>query len=331
MSGKARVYAGALCIAASFSGSIYFLPAAAAGGLLLSYREFAELRKAGFYLIIILFAALPGLILPGREGISMALSILLRVIAVYGGFLSIVSNLNFTRLNHLLLPVLGRDISRSLSLSMNLFPSMRNDLASGWAVLSLNSRRRVPLTALPATAVRCALRNASEMCLRLKVREMSLPETVLITGETDSGKTRRLLRYAREEKKKRRVMGFAAEGVYENSIKTGFDARDLSSGETRPLSRAGWPPGKGERAGRFRLSSETADWVSSLFEDIPEGSALFIDESGPLELSGGGFAPLIEKAARSKAAIIYITSRRSCARKTAAKFFPNHRVRRVKA
>jgi len=330
MSSRLKTAFAFLCLSASFFSSYHILIPAALTSVLLSYKNMRELRNYKFYLMILIFASVPALFLPPAEAFGFAGSVVLRMVAVYGGFLTLSSNMNFSLLRERLSPFLGSDFSRSFALSLNLFPAMRSDLEAGWAVMHLNSCRRPRVANFPKMAVRCAVRNAGEISMRLKVREKMLPEVVIVKGNINSGKTGELKKIVEEEKSSgNNLIGFISPGVFENGDKTGFDAVDLKSGRRISLSRKNWSEEKGEKIGWCVLRRESLQWAEELFDDITPGSVLFIDEAGPLELGGGGFAGLIEKAARSEAARIYIASRTRSAARVADKFFQNHRVRYV--
>lgn len=82
----------------------------------------------------------------------------------------------------------------------------------------------------------------------------------------------------------------------------GYRVRDLRSGEERPLcSRE--PPGIPFR--RFFFSPEGLAFAHrALARAAAEAEVAFVDEVGPLELGGGGFAPGLRAALQSPAFLV---------------------------
>ena len=120
----------------------------------------------------------------------------------------------------------------------------------------------------------------------------------LVTGEINAGKTAWL-------KNRAEATGSAAWLSVKNfsgpsvSIFQGYDLLALPSGKTVPLARlslpaensTGWFPFK-----RFFFNQAAFTRAMSLFSDSPpDAAACILDEAGPLELEGRGFAPLLTR------------------------------------
>jgi nucleoside-triphosphatase THEP1 len=118
---------------------------------------------------------------------------------------------------------------------------------------------------------------------------------IIVTGERQSGKSTllsRLIEILRQKKIK--VSGILAIGLWQNGVRSGFDLLDLTDGTVTSLARRKSVNRfqkipfvfleKGLRAGHKALCPERCS-VSDV---------LIVDEVGPIELAGKGWAPLLD-------------------------------------
>ena len=113
----------------------------------------------------------------------------------------------------------------------------------------------------------------------------------VLTGPVHVGKTTFLLRFLQGVRNEgKHVNGILSLAIWEDSIRKGYDAFDLASGESYPLLRTepdpSWP-----RAGRFGMLPEGLRRALSAITRMSRSDLTVIDEMGPLELSGRGFWP----------------------------------------
>jgi nucleoside-triphosphatase THEP1 len=123
----------------------------------------------------------------------------------------------------------------------------------------------------------------------------------MLTGETGSGKTTRA-QDAVERLRERglRVGGVLAPGRLESGRRTGFDIVNLATGETSSLARES-TGGAGPHAqwSRFAFSREgLALGLKALGPDARGADVVIVDEVGPFELAGGGWADALDNLAR---------------------------------
>jgi nucleoside-triphosphatase THEP1 len=123
---------------------------------------------------------------------------------------------------------------------------------------------------------------------------------VILTGETGSGKTT----WAGEivgVLRARGVMvgGVLATGLLTDTRRTGFDVTDLSTGRTVPLCREGDAGASaGQRWGRFTFTREGLELGrEALTVRGRSADVIVVDEVGPLELAGGGWAEALDALA----------------------------------
>lgn len=99
-----------------------------------------------------------------------------------------------------------------------------------------------------------------------------------------------------------RVGGVASPRVLAAGTTIGYRVRDLATGEERPLCLDRLP---GIPFRRFFFSPEGLAFANALIEQAArEAEVIVVDEVGPLELAGGGFAPGLRAALQSRALLV---------------------------
>ncbi len=132
-----------------------------------------------------------------------------------------------------------------------------------------------------------------------------------VTGEVDSGKTT-LMKKIYETKKQ--GDGFVCEKIFQDNVFTGYRIKQLSSSEAKIFSYQHALLPDGELAvftcGRFSFLKSGFEFAESITDEVIASGAdpLFIDEIGPLELSGRGFNDIFIKILDS-GKTVYATAR----------------------
>ena len=145
----------------------------------------------------------------------------------------------------------------------------------------------------------------------------------IVTGGIDSGKTRKMLSLYNELK---RGDGFVSRKVFLNPEGfIGYEICRLSTGEKLPLAfkEAHIPPGWDEiyRIGPFRFSKKAFAFADAIITEILANpiEPVFIDEIGPLELSGKGFSSLLHRVLKA-GKDLYLVVRTHCVAEVLEKF-----------
>ena len=116
----------------------------------------------------------------------------------------------------------------------------------------------------------------------------------MIHGEIGSGKTRRAAAWVESEG----LAGRTVAGVLALKAPTGRQFMDIATGDQVALEH----PAEDEAAvavGRFQFRQAAFDWaVDRIGQSLEQAGSVVIDEVGPLELRGDGFAPLLDRLAR---------------------------------
>lgn len=118
------------------------------------------------------------------------------------------------------------------------------------------------------------------------------PSVRIVHGDIGSGKTHRVKDWAQSEADGGRLVG----GILARKTAQGREFLDLMSGDTVALEN----PGDGEASvevGRYRFRQAAFDWaIGRVDAAVQSGvAAIVIDEVGPLEMRGEGFAHLLDR------------------------------------
>jgi nucleoside-triphosphatase THEP1 len=136
----------------------------------------------------------------------------------------------------------------------------------------------------------------------------------IVSGGIDRGKTRKI------ESLYRRIGqggGFVSRKIFDDTAFRGYEIVDLTTGRRLPLAlKREMVPDNWDEAGRcgpFSFSLRAIAMAEKIVDDIIADGVepVFIDEVGPLELQGQGFAPLLKKILDTDKEI-YLTVRPTC-------------------
>ncbi len=131
--------------------------------------------------------------------------------------------------------------------------------------------------------------------------ERDVARIVLISGAKGEGKTSFVLSYtAKATREGRSVGGVAAPAVFENGERRGYDLINLHTGTRRIFARLSTRGETGPVVGPYRVDEAAiVEGREAIISAVRRGfHVIAIDEVGPLEFSGGGWAPAFEAALR---------------------------------
>lgn len=126
---------------------------------------------------------------------------------------------------------------------------------------------------------------------------MGAPQTslIILSGPRGSGKSTllfTLLPLLRKEKLK--VGGIIAQGLWQNGIRSGFNLLDLESGKYTPLCRRSDENGARQPTPFTFFEEGMASGEKALsVQQCSNADVVIVDEVGPLEIQGEGWAPLL--------------------------------------
>jgi len=280
-----------LCVAAAMSlGSrlgVWLFAAVCAAYAAVCVRQYPRaariMQRVSLWSGLLLAALLAGVVL-GRwqAGAQMGL----RALVLTVGFSCIGSELRNPVLRSWLVSRGGRMFFAALEQAFDSLPEVFTALPSPAQLL------RSPVESLHA-AIACAPR----------LLEALAPGRVLIiTGSQGEGKSNLAGALARSLREAGLSLGgIHAPGFWEDGRRSGFDITDLGAGESRPLCRMQGPE-TWQSQGPFRFSPDgLAFGLQALAEAMRrDADVIFVDEVGPMELRGRGWASQLDALVRRR-------------------------------
>ncbi len=127
----------------------------------------------------------------------------------------------------------------------------------------------------------------------------------IVTGSRNEGKSSKIKEIFAQ--KGENAWGFCSRKIKEAGNITGYKLRNMRTGEEYNLAQLSSLPlpddwGESFNHGKFTFSKAGFRKAWTIFNEAEKNSAksFFIDEVGKIELNGGGHAPLLYKALKSK-------------------------------
>ncbi len=133
----------------------------------------------------------------------------------------------------------------------------------------------------------------------------------ILTGPLHSGKTIQLKESVQKFKDQEiRVDGFLSPAVFEDQERIGYDLFDLNKEESIPLLRkrgdTSW-----QKIGPYFFVPSGLEEAQKVLSRARESEICVVDEVGPLELTGKGFWPALDKVLFPPATTFLISVRES--------------------
>jgi nucleoside-triphosphatase THEP1 len=292
-----------------WAGALYV--ASFAAFTLRSYpRALARIRRPSLWIEMAAVMLLAGLVFGGvrhglsglLDGVAAGAAMVLRATLVLFGFTAISVELR----NPSILSRVERHrlvgLSDALGVAFGTLPAF---------TAALTGERQ--LWRRPSLLVAHMLQIANHLVLSGAARHAARP-LVIVTGATGSGKTTLTAAVAeRLRARGARVAGILAPGFLADGRRTGFDIVNLATGERTPLAREQERvEGPHPRWSRFAFSpAGLALGHKALADDGRGADVVIVDEVGPFELSGGGWADALDVVATTFAGGMLLVVRES--------------------
>jgi nucleoside-triphosphatase THEP1 len=279
-----------------WAGALYV--AACAGLVLRAYpRAAARIQRPALWIELAVVMLLAGLLLGGVRsgaagmltGLAAGAAMVLRAMLVLFGFTAISVELR----NPIILSWVERrrlrGLSDALGVAFGTLPAFMDALVRSRAGWRHPGRLATELLDVANTLAADGRARAGGH------------RTVIVTGDTGSGKTT-LVGQTVERLRARDVpvAGILAPGFIKDGRRTGFDIVNLATGESTALAReqAG-DAGLHARWSRFAFRPEGLDLgARALGPTAHSADVIVVDEVGPFELSGGGWAPALDRLSK---------------------------------
>ncbi|MFH0760645.1 MAG: nucleoside-triphosphatase [Bacteroidota bacterium] len=287
----------------------------------ISYRRsLRQLFRVKLWIQIILITFLASLFLTGMksgnwftaEGFRAGIMMNLRAILMLTGFSAISTEMKNPVIKTILYGRGFAPLYKSLSLAFSVLPE----------IIGTVTEKHNTLKGVSGLLEKQLLR-ADQLYDRFRDLEQALPKVILIMGDRAEGKTTFLRQRVNEMiSGGMHLSGFIAEGIHSpGGVREGYRIVNINTGEAVDFCLNKGPE-NWEKVGRFRISPDgLAKGMEWLSPDVCRNSDfLVIDELGPLELAGKGWAPLIERILRESPKSMIWTVRRQLAGKIAHKW-----------
>lgn len=275
-----------------FTAGLVFMAAYVGFSIFHYKRAMKHLKRPFFWVQVVVLTFLATLFFNGfqqgnifdPEGLMIGIKMNLRAVLILVGFSAVSVELR----NPVVKTVLYRrgfsQLYLSLGLAFSALPAVIDKFSSPKQILKN-----------PIKSIQDMITDADGLLEAFKKQNMK-PSVVIITGEKHSGKTTFALELAQRLKDKdRKVGGFCALGTFEENRRVSFDILDLYSGKRKTLCSIHRE--NGEKIGPFRFDPAGQEFGFQLLssEHIHDMDFVFVDEVGPLEMKGLGWAPAIDQ------------------------------------
>ena len=281
-------------------------------------RAMRQLARPGFWITFVIITMLSALAFtafrPGSynitEGILIGIQMNFRALIIIIGFSALGTELYNPKIRQLFSRTHFRQLPLALELSAESLPSM---IA---AMPDLKTAIRDPASILSSMISRVERRLSDS-----RAEEQQKKEVYIVTGEMGEGKTSFLQKLTETLKNKGiRVGGILAPRIMEGSTTAGYDILDIRSGDRAPFLRVINPEISGiDKFARFdegyRVGLQALDPVNNT-----ENNVILIDEAGPMELRGEGWAGQISELISQNKWQIILVVRKSLIDQVGSKF-----------
>lgn len=242
-----------------------------------------------------------------REGLLMNL----RAIQVLFGFAAISTELRNPIIKMIMYKRGAANLYQSIELAFSILPIVLESFP-----------KNKELMRKPAKNMAGLIRRADDL-LNMVTQENRNRSTVLIlTGETQQGKTSLLKTILKElQYKGVEADGFYTEVMLRDSERVGYSLKTINSSESLLLCSRNPEAGK-RRYGKFYFNGEALAKGNLVLKKAVEKESplIIIDEIGPMEMSGDGWADSIENICNNSEIPMIWTVRKSLAGKAARKW-----------
>lgn len=219
------------------------------------------------------------------EGLIVGLKMNLRAIVILTGFAALSRELRNPIIRTVLYHHGFANLYHSVGLAFSVLPATISELPGAKKML------RQPIGSLgEIISTSCSLFPSLEK----EIKQLS--PVIIISGEIQEGKTsflKKLLALLKENNVK--LSGIMAEGVHENDERIGYDLLDVENGMRCEYIRITPDPSR-YRHGKYYFSNEGLIFGKKIFDriNINNTDLVIIDEVGPVEMKGKGWAPDID-------------------------------------
>jgi len=220
------------------------------------------------------------------EGLIIGLKMNLRAIVILTGFSAMSRELRNPVIRTVLYHHGFANVYHSIGLAFSVLPGIIDSLPGVKRII------RKPVSSLGMIISR-----AIDVYPVLKKELAEQTSLIVITGEIQQGKTTYLANIIASLREKGiRINGIIARGIHKGEERIGYDLEDISTGGKHIYIRKEYFPGW-FRYGKYCFSPEGLEFGKHILQNITEENTdlIVIDEIGPVEMKGRGWADDIER------------------------------------
>jgi nucleoside-triphosphatase THEP1 len=278
-----------------------------------------RLRKPAFWIWFILITFLASYFLGGEEtetgfnltGLRDGLLMNMRAILVVMSFAAISTELKNPLIKTIMYKRGASQLYQSLELAFGILPNILSELPESKTVFKK-----------PSGTITMLIARSDNFLKQIRKQNELKSKVLILTGGIQEGKTS-LLRniLASLGKHRKDIEGFLSEVIRENGIRTGYKLIPLNGEAPEVLCTT--QPGSGKTVyGKFYFNNKAADLGRKILAEAEKKSAplIIIDEIGPLEMNGKGWANNIDSLCAGTGIPMIWVVRRNLAEKAARKW-----------
>lgn len=273
-----------------------FIPSLAyAGYCLYVYRaSMRSFRKPSFWIWFMAISILAAVFWNGLtsgaiwewEGLIVGLKMNVRAVVVLTGFAAISHELHNPIIRTVLYHNGFANIYHAVDLAFAVLPGMIDSLPGVKKILRS-----------PVKALGLIVSKTSQVYPLLRREIENYNKVIILSGGVQQGKTSFLLKlvdYMNEQKFN--LCGFVARGVHDNSRRIGYDLEDVTTKQQMQFVRD-VPSAGAYRHGKYYFNNSGIEFGKECLNDqlAMNADLIIIDEIGPVELKGRGWAPEVER------------------------------------
>jgi nucleoside-triphosphatase THEP1 len=255
-------------------------------------RSLRHLKRPVFWVQVVVLTMLAMLFYNGFRygdffdpvGLTAGVKMNIRAILIVVGFSAVSVELRNPVVKSVLYKRGFSQLYLSLELAFSALPSVIDHLA-----------RPRQLLRKPVSTLSNVLRHANEV-LMLFSKTLEKPKVFILTSGQHKGKTSFAVALAEQLKNIGLTPGgFVAPGKFEKNRRSEFDIMDLLTGKRKHLCSI--HNHDGEQIGPFGFFADGQRFGNRLLrpENLTDADVVFIDEIGPLELKGKGWAAAVDR------------------------------------
>jgi nucleoside-triphosphatase THEP1 len=259
-------------------------------------NSFRHLRKPSFWLFFVAITLLAGLFMQpdtssglfSWQGLMIGIKMNIRAAFVLVSFASISKELKNPIIKSILYRRGFANLYQAIELAFAVLPASMAAFPKAKEIIRH-----------PVQSIATLIAFAQKLLLVITEKNRQLPPVIIISGNIQEGKTTFVEKVInRLQRKNVKAAGFLSKVIYENGERSGYTLIDLQSKTSAELCSIKEDKSR-ERYGKFYFNAEGQELGIRILQNIPDDADyIVIDEIGPLELGGKGWAKAIEQLTR---------------------------------